>query len=357
MNATIARIVELAFASAAPTQEMEELKEEVLANCQAHYEDLIAQGKTPDEATEAVVQSLKGIEELVRSGQPAQPDFGSEAFEKSPFSGAMPFSFDPAQIRQIRMELTSADVDVLRGSRFDMNLKNGDRSRIECAMEGTTLVLRQVKQQASQPARQGLLQWLQFSFLPDDECHVELVLPEDLSPDAVVTTRSGDIHWETAAGNLELHTTSGDIELELPKTACPGRVLLATTNGDLDANGSASVWQLQTVNGDVDANIHGERLTCSATNGDLTVTGALRQASLSTVSGDQELTLEDPTCTQVRMKAVSGDLELTLPEGLRTIALHAHTVSGDVSLNGVTNDPAAPCSVQMDSVSGDLSVE
>ena len=80
-------------------------------------------------------------------------------------------------------------------------------------------------------------------------------------------------------------------------------------------------------------------------------------ASDVVASTDQELTLEDPACTQVRMKAVSGDLELTLPEGLRTIALHAHTVSGDASLNGVTNDPAAPCSVQMDSVSGDLSVE
>ena len=60
MNATVQRIVELLFEDLEISAEVQAIKDEVMNNCQERYEDLLAQGLSEDEATGAVVESLKG---------------------------------------------------------------------------------------------------------------------------------------------------------------------------------------------------------------------------------------------------------------------------------------------------------
>ena len=65
MNATVARIVEIMFQDTEMSEEVQALKDEVMNNCQERYNDMIARGLSEDEAIAAVVDSLKGMEEVI----------------------------------------------------------------------------------------------------------------------------------------------------------------------------------------------------------------------------------------------------------------------------------------------------
>ena len=91
MNASVRRIVELVFQDVELTDEVRALREEVMNNCQERYEDQRAQGRDEDEAIDAVVESLRGMEEVLAAypraqagaeepEEPEEPEFQSEAF-------------------------------------------------------------------------------------------------------------------------------------------------------------------------------------------------------------------------------------------------------------------------------------
>lgn len=66
MNATLRAHVEKLFSDAPKTRRAVELKEELLSNLMGKYNDLRAQGRTEQEALEAVVNSIGDVEELIR---------------------------------------------------------------------------------------------------------------------------------------------------------------------------------------------------------------------------------------------------------------------------------------------------
>ena len=65
MNATIQGIIDHMFKDTAVTAETRALHEELLNNCLEHYDDLIARGMSDTEAIDAVVDSLKGMKEVI----------------------------------------------------------------------------------------------------------------------------------------------------------------------------------------------------------------------------------------------------------------------------------------------------
>ena len=65
MNQTVKRIVDLLFEDTVENEETKALHEELMNNCQEHYEDLIKRGLTEDEATGEVVDSLKGMKDVI----------------------------------------------------------------------------------------------------------------------------------------------------------------------------------------------------------------------------------------------------------------------------------------------------
>jgi ABC-type proline/glycine betaine transport system permease subunit len=65
MNETVKRIVEILFQDTEMTDEVASIKDEVMNNCQERYADLVARGMTEDEAIGEVVESLKGMEEVI----------------------------------------------------------------------------------------------------------------------------------------------------------------------------------------------------------------------------------------------------------------------------------------------------
>ena len=86
MNEIVSRIVNRLFeAIPNPNEETEAIREELLNNCQEHFEDLIRRNYTEEEAEKEITESLAGMEEVI--AQAAAPVQSGPAEEDSAFSG------------------------------------------------------------------------------------------------------------------------------------------------------------------------------------------------------------------------------------------------------------------------------
>ena len=65
MNETVKRIVDILFQDTVENDETTALHEELMNNCQEHYRDLVARGLSEDEAISEVVDSLKGMKDVI----------------------------------------------------------------------------------------------------------------------------------------------------------------------------------------------------------------------------------------------------------------------------------------------------
>ena len=106
MNETVKRIVEILFQDTEMTDEVAAIKDEVMNNCQERYADLVARGMTEDEAIGEVVESLKGMEEVISEFPKVkrEPEAGAET------TGNRDLVFDPAVISLVDVHMISEDV-------------------------------------------------------------------------------------------------------------------------------------------------------------------------------------------------------------------------------------------------------
>ena len=115
-NETVERIVNLLFQDVEMTDEVQAL--ETMSNCQERYQDMTSRGLSDDDAIAAVVESLKGMEDVI-SQYPKKSE-APEA-EEAPKSADVPaddggdgeqtdFTFHPADIGRIEMTMVCDDV-------------------------------------------------------------------------------------------------------------------------------------------------------------------------------------------------------------------------------------------------------
>ena len=82
MNASIQAIIDHMFRDTVDNAETRALHEELLNNCLEHYDDLVGRGMTEIEAIDAVVDSLKGMKEVIDE-YPKKPGTVSEGKESN----------------------------------------------------------------------------------------------------------------------------------------------------------------------------------------------------------------------------------------------------------------------------------
>lgn len=180
--------------------------------------------------------------------------------------------------------------------------------------------------------------WENGGLLPRVE--VQLVLDVPPGVDVHVTTTSGEVDVEGMTSAMVLRTTSGDVGVR--RTRGPLRV--ETTSGDVDASDVARA-QLSTASGDVFVNGAAGPVRVSTASGDLTVNGARDSLSLQASSGDLQVedsprTLDARTSSgeifvqsaagAVRVAASSGGVRMRLRGPLRSAEVS--TGSGSVQL-------------------------
>lgn len=386
MNATVQRIVELLFEDLEMSAEVQAIKDEVMNNCQERYEDLLTQGLSEDEATGAVVESLKGMEEVLAQ-YPRKPVAHACGVEDG--EGLV---FPAAGMRSVKVNLFSEDVTIEPSDDSSVHViyDREQMPEINVRMEGGCLI---VSRDGEQKQKKGhgfdrenvtinsfsdlgkLFRNLHVVVNLGNDGKITLTMPEGCAPDLNVRTLSGDISLEdVSAGEVTLNSTSGDISVEGVEATA---LTASTTNGEVNVDLPEELMleraELRTTSGDVEARLNAQRCKAQSMSGDVSLEGRIREAEVGSVSGDVNLRADveqvnvksvsgdvDVTCDseelrEVTAQSTSGDVDVRLPTGVRCICLNTKTLSGDVNYS-VALDPNAPVRVTVSTVSGDIDV-
>lgn len=167
-----------------------------------------------------------------------------------------------------------------------------------------------------------------------DKCGLHCAVSYQITAPAGVTVSgeltSGDVQL-TDVGTIDLRVTSGDVQVR----NATGAVKVKTTSGDVTVAGAKGGATLEATSGDIRATeIAGGPVTAKVTSGDVTV--------------------GTTTVQSVSAQTTSGDVHLSVPTG--KYAVSTQKGSGDVTVNGVTDDPAASAHLDLRVGSGDIVV-
>ena len=353
MNASVRRIVELVFQDVELTDEVRALREEVMNNCQERYEDQRAQGRDEDEAIDAVVESLRGMEEVLAAypraqagaEEPEEPEEPEEAEEAEEETQAE-LRFDLEGVSHLRVNLRHEDVQLVAGE-ADVAVVRLMGGGMEARRQGDALVVRS----REDAAERGGLGWLSRLFGGPGGCKARVELPADAGICVFAGTQSGDVSVQgLSLRELEVQTVSGDVNL----TAGCTRARIKTGSGDINAEMNADEASFQTMSGDMRLEGACDGIETTTVSGDIRVRGTFQRAALSSVSAAAALEA-DVRIEKVFAKSVSGDVRIRL-NGVRGVCARLKTLSGDARCRLPESGDAA-VRVDAQTVSGDITVE
>lgn len=377
MNTHVTQMVDLLFQNVQPSDEVQALHDEVMNNCQERYEDLVSNGISPEEAAAAVLESLKGMDEVLKE-YPQKSDPAPEPIvtEKAAAPEEDTASWSPDEIRALDFQVSgcgvrvepSADgrVSVEKTGDVKMELADGTlRFRQESAVgsffrdfsldsnlfssfESFGEGIRKLAQSVSDGIRNTVV----------SQSSVTLRLPRDLCPAVSIRTTSGGVTWLHAlpGDSFSVQTTSGDVEVEADGDVLLPRLQIASTSGDITCRVSAAEVSLRTISGDVDWRGDAGSLEISTTSGDADAVGSVNLTRMSTVSGDLTFQLDDGRDAEVEINTTSGDAEIRVPRETAEVRARLDSVSGDLCLRGVQAVDSAAVRIKGHTVSGDLTV-
>lgn len=387
MNPTIEKIIDLMFRGIPENEETSAIREELLTNSQARYEDLIASGLSPDDALGQVLDNLRSMEsvldeyrneEATRSGNASADDsFAFARFERM------------AEEIDRKMERFGDKVEDTAENAFSSvrSALDSAMQSVRTAMDGLGDSFRsETMENASYTSSlwQENTRWgednesvLTAVFQPGQVNRVSFhLVGEDVE---VEPSTDGLVHVEINKADepmFQLTLTDGCLSLKRVRQrqnaeaqdleneeleglggifAGIGRALrgvfrMDRTSGDpvrLLLPDGISLVTLQTTSGDIDlTGLTMGGLTVATTSGDVdvedtTVTGA---AHLTSTSGDVDVS--GTFGETLSLNATSGDIDFSG----NALHLSANNVSGDTDLQGRLGQ------VKANSVSGDIDI-
>lgn len=410
MNATIEKIIGLLFEDLEDSEEVRAIHEEICTNCQERYEDMLSMGMTQDEAIGSVVESLSGMEEMLRpyprkKAQKEPVDAYEDAYEDADECDdeeethfQIDLSHTPvSEVRLVNMgstdielcksmdEMLHIDCDEcmpiavnVQDGVLTVSLKNSPRSQstIDCPAASSAMAGAQYAGGASKGFLDNLfsnlLRGISFSV---DGGTLKIALPAAIRPTVNVETTSGDVTAENLELNdLVLVTRSGDICVRTLKARTMRYVTasgdasvkdvqadglsIGSTSGDVHV-GAASVYgkaHVTTTSGDVRWTGDSPVLAINTISGDIDhASGVFAELRFKTVSGDVLIDVFGDALTAVDGKTTSGDVRLGLPADLRC-CFKCRSVSGDIR-KSLASDPSSPVVVSIATTSGDISIQ
>ncbi len=369
MNQTVKRIVDILFQDVAENEETNALHEELMNNCQEHYQDLIDRGLSEDEAVGEVVESLKGMKDVIaqypkKAAAPAGADAEDDEGKTWVFAG----------MDKLKVETEDQDIFVGPSVDGDIHVYCDDPEGLKTETSGSELRITGVKKtqkaasafempEGEEISLGGLLNMVgkairsvTVSFASGAAIRVEV--PDGQMKVIELNSRSGDIECTCAmARKMAVRTTSGDVSLE-PVTEKTAESLLASTvSGDAEIHGSALDAEIGSMSGDVTADGVFENLRMKSTSGDVRFTGSVADLTISSISGDAGAEIENNSLKHVEAKSTSGDVNIDLPDGLNSVHAEISSVSGDCLSRVSDAGSGATVQIRAKSVSGDVTVQ
>ena len=414
MNDTVARIVEIMFQDVEMNEEIAAIRDEVMNNCQERYNDLVGSGVGEDDAVAAVIESLKGMEDVLapykrkrhRHADPYDLDDELEDLEEELEdleSGERDVQFAAGEIQRVELCLVSEDVRIepsaddffhvlwdadespqvqayvhngvlkiergmeeekpVRKENFETHFKTemenmvrNEHGKIEIDMSGLERAMKSLgdsmKRMFSRAANGDINIRLGFG---DSEVTVQL--PHSAVPHVKLLTTSGDIDvQDVALADLDITSTSGDVNGALKEDQYMKQVQIRTTSGDIEIAAFAHEMTIASTSGDVDVEGYCHNLTVNTISGDIDVRADVKNMNFKAVSGDVDLRFDSAEIRDVRGSTISGDIDIDLPDGIGMISINTQTRSGDVTTRHHTDGFGPTVTGSVTSMSGDITI-
>ena len=317
MNATVARIVELMFEDLEMSDEVQAIHDEVMNNCQERFDDLVACGMSEDEATAAVVESLKGMDEVLaaypkkKTGATVEIDLdASDDSEDDKDSEPRKYAFSPDMVRTMVVETLSHNVEI---SESDDGMVH-----VECESEDIEVTLADgrlgIKYRGDGVQRTG--------------------------KNSTAKMHAKGFHIDMEEG-FDLRTLFDKISVSLR---------------EMSENMHIKIGLDDTVEIKVPSDLYLESVHIATTSGDVTVRADVRQMRFRSVSGDMELNFDSREIESIQGQTVSGDVDVRLPGGMTVSEFKTHSTSGDSNCSVSHGSGENSVRININTVSGDIDV-
>ena len=370
MYQKIMDITEHLFQDIEMTEEAQALKEELTADLNERFADLLASGITEDEAVEQINADLADFGELTKRFPHRQRTIMPVAQDVIPINevteirvslGGDDLSVIPSEDQQLHLELTGDPnahwhselnngclaLKIEREDSVEQEFQNSDNLS-SWLLRTLNIIATRVVQQSSQGTLRVPAAWCKTMEINTGSGDVSIELPLETLK---INTGSGDVdaHLFDCCRQAKILTASGDANI----SGTAESISISTASGDIDMHGVTKTLNVSTVSGDADlTRVKTELLDFKTTSGDISFEGEAHKVGFRTVSGDIHLTLTG-LITEIRGTSVSGDMIIRLADGQPAVT-KANTTSGDVQISS-QNGPA-PAIITLKSVSGDISV-
>ena len=400
MNDTVARIVEIMFQDVEKNEETDAIRDEVMNNCQERFTDMVASGISEDDAIAAVVESLKGMDDVLAPYKKTQ-HVREDADDTQ--DGEQHVVFAAHMVRRIDVALVSEDVHIEPSDDDNYHvLWNTDEThRIKAELNGDTLSVTRIpgentrtKQDAKAEhhvhfevddmsdfvkseagkieinmeglgrSMKALGEKIKLLFAEGVKINVRstdgkvtIQVPENAMPLVKLLTTSGDIDvQDVALADLNITSTSGDVNIDLGEDQHLARIEMRTTSGDMDVTAYADLASIASTSGDVEVEGRYNKLCIATISGDMDVRADVVNMNFSAISGDVELQFDSDEIRNVSGSTVSGDIEIDLPAGLGVMGIGTQTRSGDVMTCYATNGVGPAVTGGVSTMSGDITI-
>ncbi len=405
MNDTVARIVEIMFQDVEMNEEVAAIRDEVMNNCQERYDDLVTSGVSEDDAIAAVIESLKGMEDVIapyKRKRHHSADFenldNDELDEEE--SSEQHASFASYLVKKIDVALVNEDIkiepsdddfyhviwdkeenplvnvelhnDLLRilrrpeetvnakkNCRVEMDFKDDmndfvktEAGKIEINMDSISRAMKSLGDKIKLQFSNGMN--IRFGSAGGE---VTIQVPENAIPHVKILTTSGDIDVQDAAlTDLSITSTSGDINIGMDEDQYMERLDVRTTSGDIDIAAFVRNMTITSTSGDVEIEGRIDQLGVNTISGDIDVRADVKNMTFKAVSGDVDLQFDSEEIRDVNGNTISGDIDIDLPDGIGVIAINTQTRTGDVTTRHHTNGVGPMVSGNVSSMSGDITI-
>jgi len=392
MNASIRAIIDHMFKDTVDTAETRALHEELLNNCLEHYDDLISRGMSDTEAIDAVVDSLKGMKEVIDE-YPKKPGHSEEDKPEPEKQQEVPvinaekpagnapeqerpteYVFSAGSVQSLRTDLKNCDLQIKPSQDGQIHVRCEDMDQLACSLDGSVLNVRIVdntKKAIEDAGKEinnteftlkGLLNFIGKAINGAASSitvswNVYIELPAVSIREMDLNAKSGDIEMKAVLPErLVIHTMSGDVDVEAKSDRYAEKVSVSAMSGEIDFSGNAKTITLSSMSGDVTARGNYGDAEMKSTSGDAKLKGTADIIRLNSVSGDVNAELHSTSVSRIEARTTSGDTEIELAPGTDSVHASVSTVTGSASCRIPDAGTGAKLIITASSVSGDVTI-
>lgn len=339
------------LASAPDCPEKTEIAEEMTQNLTDKYNDLVADGYSPDEAYREVIAGIGDANEIVDFIRAAHRPHSGDSFRSAEPSGNPFVSFEDRVrdwsenlARSIEEPMRAMADDLKSASKqFKANAKNtGWERSYQYTLSAEGIRSLNVKMRAGD---------LRLSLSPDNEIHITERSRADLREDQRISceVHGGCLHISQGRSYVGFFffgfgVISSDLEIALPMQLLESVSVSGVSDFDAGELTCRSL-SIKTVSGDIEVKrLNAQTLSIESISGDIEIGGNIDSADINVKSGD--IKLRDVSAGSLTVEQISG--ALTFSGSLRTLS--ARSKSGDTNINTRT----LPEALSIESISGDV---